>query len=1348
MKYPVWLLCLFALLLVQAGCRSSEGERELADSLNATSYRWRYVSLDSASSYAKRAYDLASRIGYADGQTEAQNHLAFVDLMRMDYAKAQERLDEVRSRSRNELLKLMADVEMMRVCQRRGLNYDFYNYSESARQRMVRLEKQSFSPRQQLLWNFCRTDFSLTLSTYYYYLRQEDEADRQFELLAEHPEWFEADTAQLALYSFLAGNQRRVGEGLRGDELDCLMRSLSISLRHDNIYVGGKCMASIAEDLLHKEHPRASQLVFLRELLQVPDSVEGARLSLAVCDTALKVLTRYGSLFDVSQTHLALASCLRHLQQPDRALEETLKALDGVNRHHLQATQGRDTILLRPFEPQPDSVCRELQWMRQPDAQAVPEWMADVREYLCIAYSDLGLKYESDYNRNVYLDLLDATRQDRRMEQRIDEIGREEASLNRAVVMSVAILALLLVLLVVGLRRLRRNYVEKSRQEKRQVEHEMQAWLTRSDADFAQLEQQRTEAEELGAAKELQLDEQKCRYIDRATSLSIVRAITPFLDRALNEASKLSHSADRTSRLQYIAELLERIDLLNGVLTRWIKVRKGAVSLRVESFAIQPLLDIVGKSVPLFLQRGITLSVDRSAVTVKADKALTLFMMNTLLDNARKFTPAGGTVTLSVAASADYAEISVSDSGNGLSPQDVDTINGQRVYDSSLLGQGRADQAGLAGRQAGAKGSGFGLMNCRGIIEKYRKTNPRLFGVCCFGVESEEGRGSRFFFRLPLVVRVALLLIGMTWGSPSATAEAQSFRTITDSVQTETPNLPADYRLMRASDFADSVYFSNVAGDHRRALQFVDSTCRCLNAYYTSLTGDTLRLMRVCAPDSMSEIGWWYRHVPIDYHLVIDLRNEAAIAALALRDWQTYGYNNEIYSRLYKLMAQDNSLAGYVNSLRAAAQGRRTAAVFVVVLLVGALLVFAYYYYRHNLLSTFNLRQILELSRQIFRLTDASQLPDLLCQGLNDLTPTRGVSILRSDGSLLSSADCPVTPEVHQHLSLFLASSSRQAESHIEDGLPVSYYPLVTPSGQQVGAMAVMWRAQTPGDDDDRLVLLTADYVATSIYYGTIRMEQMREEITLAADEQRRIAMEAMSVHVQNQVLDNALSAVKHETMYYPSRIRQLVSQLLAGTADEQGEETLQILLSYYKDLFTLLANCAAAQLCHSPLRRSEVSAAELADYTRQALGRLLRHKGVNASADAILTAEPSAAVVVGDRTMLHYLIDCLLSALFGETADVGSITLRFTPQGSVLALELVSSGVTLSPSRLRSLFYAESLHYDAANDSLVGAQFLLARQIIREHDDHVRRGLRIYASPLQADGSGLRLVCTLPLRA
>lgn len=127
-------------------------------------------------------------------------------------------------------------------------------------------------------------------------------------------------------------------------------------------------------------------------------------------------------------------------------------------------------------------------------------------------------------------------------------------------------------------------------------------------------------------------------------------------------------------------------------------------------------------------------------------------MINTLTENARKYTPEYGHITLSTKETDEYVEISVSDDGPGLSEEDVNRILGEKVYDSGAIGMGTAADTEELRRQ---KGSGFGLMNCKGIIEKYCKTNA-VFSVCCFSIDSTLGKGSRFYFRLPKGVKRTL----------------------------------------------------------------------------------------------------------------------------------------------------------------------------------------------------------------------------------------------------------------------------------------------------------------------------------------------------------------------------------------------------------------------------------------------------------------------------------------------------------------------------------------------------------------------------------------------------------------
>ena len=55
---------------------------------------------------------------------------------------------------------------------------------------------------------------------------------------------------------------------------------------------------------------------------------------------------------------------------------------------------------------------------------------AGIREQLSVAYAGMGMKRESDYNRNVYLDILYNIRQDKELESRYWALAEESAQLN------------------------------------------------------------------------------------------------------------------------------------------------------------------------------------------------------------------------------------------------------------------------------------------------------------------------------------------------------------------------------------------------------------------------------------------------------------------------------------------------------------------------------------------------------------------------------------------------------------------------------------------------------------------------------------------------------------------------------------------------------------------------------------------------------------------------------------------------------------------------------------------------------------------------------------------------------
>lgn len=129
-----------------------------------------YRNLDAVKLYADSAYNLSK--GYDDGRAEALNNLAFVCTMRMNYAKARRQLDDVYKLTDNQVELLIADVQMMRLCQRMSKNKEFYDYREQAKRRLRRIdeEKGMLSERLQKRFVYAESEFYIISSTYYYYV--------------------------------------------------------------------------------------------------------------------------------------------------------------------------------------------------------------------------------------------------------------------------------------------------------------------------------------------------------------------------------------------------------------------------------------------------------------------------------------------------------------------------------------------------------------------------------------------------------------------------------------------------------------------------------------------------------------------------------------------------------------------------------------------------------------------------------------------------------------------------------------------------------------------------------------------------------------------------------------------------------------------------------------------------------------------------------------------------------------------------------------------------------------------------------------------------------------------------
>jgi signal transduction histidine kinase len=112
---------------------------------------------------------------------------------------------------------------------------------------------------------------------------------------------------------------------------------------------------------------------------------------------------------------------------------------------------------------------------------------------------------------------------------------------------------------------------------------------------------------------------------------------------------------------------------------------------------------------------------------VFADKNLLSTILRNLISNAIKFTPHGGYITLSAEKADGYANISVSDTGIGMTKEQLDKMF---KLDTNLTKEGTSEE----------KGTGLGLILCKEFVEIH-KGNIR--------VESVPDKGSIFTFSLP-----------------------------------------------------------------------------------------------------------------------------------------------------------------------------------------------------------------------------------------------------------------------------------------------------------------------------------------------------------------------------------------------------------------------------------------------------------------------------------------------------------------------------------------------------------------------------------------------------------------------
>lgn len=179
-----------------------------------------------------------------------------------------------------------------------------------------------------------------------------------------------------------------------------------------------------------------------------------------------------------------------------------------------------------------------------------------------------------------------------------------------------------------------------------------------------------------------------------------------------------------------ISHQTDRLDFLFRSLVKMSRLETGVIQIRKETAdLIQTLGCAVAAVVPAASKKNIVLSVEREdgegALELPHDKKWTEEAIYNLLDNAVKYTPRGGKVTVRVRRREIFTEIHVRDTGKGIAPERHAQIFTRFYREPEVCGQ---------------EGLGIGLYLTRKIAEMQGGYVE---------VRSEEGAGADFCMYLP-----------------------------------------------------------------------------------------------------------------------------------------------------------------------------------------------------------------------------------------------------------------------------------------------------------------------------------------------------------------------------------------------------------------------------------------------------------------------------------------------------------------------------------------------------------------------------------------------------------------------
>jgi len=315
--------------------------------------------------------------------------------------------------------------------------------------------------------------------------------------------------------------------------------------------------------------------------------------------------------------------------------------------------------------------------------------------------ADLQLLYETE-KKQAQIELMGK-------EQKLRSLDLQQAKQEKNFFLALSVLMALLILLFI-------YFITQNRI----INKKLSAGMHDLAAKNAEVESQRAQLDQLNQVKD--------RFFSIISHDLRNNLTTMKLYFDLVSAPNYQESTSEMSK-QVAASVQNTIDLLENLLV-WASGQIKGVQVEPKKVNIHKLAELNCQMLTsMAFQKQIQLTNDTDIdACILADENMVNLIIRNLLSNALKFTPEGGSVSILSQEEPDVHQIIVIDNGVGISEEQRQTLF---TAHANVSTQGTANE----------KGTGLGLLLCKEFVEKNGGS---------IWVESEEGKGSSFYFTFPM----------------------------------------------------------------------------------------------------------------------------------------------------------------------------------------------------------------------------------------------------------------------------------------------------------------------------------------------------------------------------------------------------------------------------------------------------------------------------------------------------------------------------------------------------------------------------------------------------------------------